>query len=534
MSGTLEHYLAKIRQATSRPGKYAFRGQEDSRWRLHSAATRLLLAKSGQPVSEDTDFSAQLASYHRQRLVEPSRTRAFDIDRGHRLSDLEILAKLQHYGAATGLLDFTWSPLVALWFACQETVLFTGTVFVVNTTDTVRMERLPSDSDRTVNALFMAPEAALPQVLFWEPPYRSDAVLRIVRQHSLFLVDSPAIFETADELVQEILVDQSHKPQLIRDLERLAINRSTLFADIYGFAMLNSSRAASPQPLEPQDNLVHGNRHFQERAYSRAIAAYTRCINAVRSICEPYFLRGNAKACFGDHAGAIGDYDMAIRHKDHPFLHSKPSATTVTPNPILFMIYSNRGNGKSALKGYEGALDDYTTAIELAGDKDKQSSLYFNRANTYCDLGRFSDAVADYDRAIQLGSLLALYNKGNALVALGRFQEALRSYRTAKTSGIDSPQLEQNQWTVGRILFHTKGRQSTTRLDVIGPAGRRQIQVDLAAGSDDRLKTESPILAGSMGNAGNFGGPGQRGGEGLAGKEPMIVVIRNLDRVAEL
>lgn len=38
---------------------------------------------------------------------------------GHEMSDLELLAELQHYGAATCLMDFTRSPLVALWFACQ-------------------------------------------------------------------------------------------------------------------------------------------------------------------------------------------------------------------------------------------------------------------------------------------------------------------------------------------------------------------------------------------------------------------------------
>lgn len=33
---------------------------------------------------------------------------------------LTTLAKMQHYGIPTRLIDFTWNPLVALYFACQE------------------------------------------------------------------------------------------------------------------------------------------------------------------------------------------------------------------------------------------------------------------------------------------------------------------------------------------------------------------------------------------------------------------------------
>ena len=42
---------------------------------------------------------------------------------------LEVMAQLQHYGAATGLIDFTESALAALWFACKDEQDKPGRVF---------------------------------------------------------------------------------------------------------------------------------------------------------------------------------------------------------------------------------------------------------------------------------------------------------------------------------------------------------------------------------------------------------------------
>jgi hypothetical protein len=112
----LERYLNTIHTKwSSKKHAFAWRGQVDSSWALHSSLYRRLSWSRADPRPEEADLykaeSRVLADVHRWGLhVSP------DVGR---LSILNQLAKLQHYGAPTRLIDITFNPWIAAWFAVE-------------------------------------------------------------------------------------------------------------------------------------------------------------------------------------------------------------------------------------------------------------------------------------------------------------------------------------------------------------------------------------------------------------------------------
>ena len=292
MTGTLEKYLVQIQDASQVLGVYAYRGQRNSQWPLHSAATRRLIKEHGSDIVRDEDFPGLYVDYHRETLVEPARTRGFGSQSGRRLSDLQLLAKLQHFGAATGLLDFTWSPLVALWFASEDQTC-DGKLFVVNTNDAIRVAKVSSDEAvQNLTTVFSDPGVP-PRLSCWEPTVSGDALARILRQRSVFIIGRPLV-PVDEEIIKEITITKEDKESLRVGLEILDFHEESLFQDVYGFAQA-SNRSTVP-PLTPQVYNRRGNRHYQNGNYAEAVAAYNKSIELAPNAPLTHLLRGNAHA----------------------------------------------------------------------------------------------------------------------------------------------------------------------------------------------------------------------------------------------
>ena len=505
MATRIEKYLAEIIGATQETGIYAYRGQSASNWALYSSATVRLMDQYGDDILLDPDFQELYINYHVETLIEPARALGFGTESGRRLSDLELLAKLQHFGAKTGLLDFTRNPLVALWFACESPET-DAKLFVVNTNNPMGISRISSDeADQDVSSVFSR-HPRPPHSSYWETPASGDASTRILPQRSVFIIGRPLILIDHD-VITEIVVTKEDKEQLQIELETLDVHQESLFQDIYGFAQ-GSRRRPVPR-LTSGAYARRGNQHYQRGEYGEATVAYGNALQLEPEASLIYLSRGNTYAASGHHREAIADYDMAITYIDR--LYSVPRD----------VVYFNRGNSKAEIPDYEGAIHDYTEAIRI---NSATPHYYYNRGNAYADLYRFDEALLDYDQVTGSGSSNAIFNKGNTLLAMGRLSEARLCYQQAIASSMSHDGIHQNTETLDRIIPLIDGLNYGLSAEPDPSTGSMCLRFDLPeTATEVGWEIEGSIFFGRAGNVGNTGGPGLSGGLGFQGK-PFVRV----------
>jgi FRG domain len=160
---------------------FYWRGQADARWGVHSALHRALAKKSGvalASIKERQIVAQERAIVDEARLwIRPSV--------GARLTTTDLLARLQHHGVPTRLLDFSTDWKVALFFAVREQEGVDGRLI---------LSAARSEPDQTLLDSFDVPWAsgngARPSD--WGRSLHAltdhQDFLRIVRQRGLFLL----------------------------------------------------------------------------------------------------------------------------------------------------------------------------------------------------------------------------------------------------------------------------------------------------------------------------------------------------------
>ena len=128
------------------PGNYVFRGQSDIIYYLSSSAARRIRKTLFQDIgTEKTSIPESLFIDYHEQLLNDIKMKGLDRIEGKGLSDIEILAELQHNGAATCLVDFTLNSLVALWFACLGNTNKDCVVYLININNNLKYKKVTYD-----------------------------------------------------------------------------------------------------------------------------------------------------------------------------------------------------------------------------------------------------------------------------------------------------------------------------------------------------------------------------------------------------
>ncbi|MYK20125.1 FRG domain-containing protein [Candidatus Poribacteria bacterium] len=288
-------------------------------------------------------------------LIDETILRGYDERNGRQLSHLEMLAELQHHGAATCLIDFSYSAQVALWFACQPDSKTSqncrnptnGKVFAIYNQlpdfKEVNSKILKNDID-----YFLQDEENSP-LYYWQPRQQNN---RIIAQQSIFLFGRPE-FEAYDECV----ILGNAKDNILIELKQVSgITEAMLFPDFEKFASLRSvDEPYTGRSAHEYRELAH--ERFNIDKYDEAIAYYDRAIDQDPDYAETYYERAQAKHYQEQYASAISDFDKFI-----------------SLNPNYVEAYYYRAEAKFGLGDSDGAREDLETALPLA-EESRDSSL---------------------------------------------------------------------------------------------------------------------------------------------------------------
>ena len=219
---------------------FYWRGQSNISWTVDSSIVR---RAKHEKVS---DINRHIG-YWEKNLIEDAKQKLYHYGtNGHILSDIELLAKLQHFGASTRLLDFSKNILIALWFCASENREKTGLLIGISTNIIRGAGEGRFDFNQNYDDFIEKVLSSKGDIWFIDAP---SIVTRITSQSSVFLCSK--CIETTygsfsfpeKKYYSLIAISPNLKKEIIIVLSKyFNITPYTIFPDIEGFAKANSTQ----------------------------------------------------------------------------------------------------------------------------------------------------------------------------------------------------------------------------------------------------------------------------------------------------
>ena len=232
----------KERTESHKIREWIYRGHNNHNYKLESSLYRMFERNREIRYGKAKDKKTIALLRHEKVMLESfKRTSHMFFDSTlDKYSSLDLLALMQHYGAPTRMLDFSFSPYVALYFALSGAHKEDAVVYCINHKKMKDELNKSQNKSKSFKILCNEKDESRINLKCYESKFINE---RLFAQQGVFLVPNTLIFSHEEILDKcestnfclKLRIKTSCFSEIIKELYKMNITASTIFPGLEGF-----------------------------------------------------------------------------------------------------------------------------------------------------------------------------------------------------------------------------------------------------------------------------------------------------------
>jgi tetratricopeptide (TPR) repeat protein len=206
---------------------------------------------------------------------------------------------------------------------------------------------------------------------------------------------------------------------------------------LFFISFLSYSQGSPSSSQDPKYSQAEGEEKFNDEQYSEAVELFSIALKTDQKNGYIYYLRGMSKYFLEDFEGAIADFTKALEFSPedkNSFWsykgHFRKVGNDYTYSPLgmslkhkYYHIYFYRGNAKTYLEDYRGAISDFNKYVIY---DNTDANVFAQRGTCKVHLKDYQNAMLDLTKAISIDNTNSqfFYNRAETYIMLKQTNKA--------------------------------------------------------------------------------------------------------------